>query len=446
MNQKSLVIVAFLTVLIIIGALGYFVFMRTPAREIPEEIAPNETVESPAGTISYSTYDKFLLWNNGTQLRGANIYQRRVYVELDGTEYMGQGPLGPPLTQEDFNKLSRAGANLVVLSHPGLFDEKPPYALNKSVQDNLDRLIGMAEMADLFVVIVARTGPGRSEFSLMRDEVGTWFDTSYLNDDVWKDNAAQDAYVAMWRYTAEHYHNSPVVVGYELMGEPNAEDAFFGIYDPAGFYPKYENTTYDWNALTPRISKAIREVDNETPILIGGMGYSGVRWLPYLKPTGDKRTVYIIHQYAPQVSYTHQSPDAKAPLTNSYPGKFDTNGDGVIRDFNKAWIDKLLTAVDSFKAANHAPVGATEYGAIRWEPGADAFLDDEMELFEERGMNYAIWEWAPSYKPLTDENNAFNYRFGTEPKTTLDTDSKLFDVIKKYWKKNIAKPSNFRVN
>ena len=47
-------------------------------------------------SIPLGTFDKWALWTNGTQLRGANIYQRRVYPELDGPEFMGSGPVGPP--------------------------------------------------------------------------------------------------------------------------------------------------------------------------------------------------------------------------------------------------------------------------------------------------------------------------------------------------------------
>ncbi len=40
MNKKTLTIIAFVTGLIIIGALGYFVFVGVPAGETSEESAP----------------------------------------------------------------------------------------------------------------------------------------------------------------------------------------------------------------------------------------------------------------------------------------------------------------------------------------------------------------------------------------------------------------------
>ncbi|MFQ6093285.1 MAG: hypothetical protein ACE5OR_11540, partial [bacterium] len=118
-------------------------------------------------TVSWNSaetvVDKWALWNQGTQLRGANIYQRRVYPELDNG-FLGPGPVGPPYSQEDFDRLAELGANYVNISHPGLFTENPPYTLDEDIQDNLDNLLAMIAQADMFAVISFRTGPGRSEF------------------------------------------------------------------------------------------------------------------------------------------------------------------------------------------------------------------------------------------------------------------------------------------
>ena len=386
--------------------------------------------------------DKLALWTDGTQLRGANIYQRIVYPEVwDDPEAWGSGPLGPVFTQRDFDALSAAGANLVVLSHPGLYDDRPPYALNPDVQRNLDRFIGMAEEANLFVVIAFRTGPGRSEFSFFGADENDEFARSRLNDTVWKDRAAQDKWVEMWRYAAARYRGSPTVVGYELMVEPNSNGVWLDIYEPQDFYPAYQDTTYDWNQLYPRITRAVREVDSDTPILIGGLSWSQVKWLSYLKPTGDKRTVYTVHQYEPQEAYTHQPADASGAFPHRYPGRFDINGDGVIEDVNAAWIDTLLKTVDAFKSRYRVPVAATEYGAMRWEPGIDLFLDDEMARFEKSGMNYAVWSWQPLSKRFTAVQNEFNFRLGPDPSNLVEGGSKFFGVLKRYWSKNRVRPS-----
>jgi hypothetical protein len=330
-----------------------------------------------------------------------------------------------------------------VLSHPGLFNDQPPYKLNTDIQDNLDRFIGMAEKADLFVVIAFRTGPGRSEFTFFGVGEDDEFGQAHLNDEVWRDEAAQDKWVEMWRYTAERYRNQRVVVGYELMVEPNSNGVWLDIWEPVDFYTAYENTTYNWNRMYPRIVDAIREVDSETPILIGGLSWSGVKWLPYLKPTGDDRTVYIVHQYEPQEQYTHQVADASGSFPNTYPGRFETNWDGEDDDFNEAWISDLLGAVDEFKALYGVPVAATEYGLIRWEPGADQFLHDEMAQFEESGMNYAIWSWYPGSRAYNAVHNNMNFRLGSDPSNLTEGDWDLFITLKNYWARNTIRPSTF---
>jgi len=392
------------------------------------------------------------LWTGGTQLRGANIWQRRVYPELDGPTFMGPGPLGPPYTQEDLDRLAALGANYVNISHPGLFTETPPYVLDQDIQDNLDDLLRDIAQADMFAVISLRTGPGRSEFwavwgeDTVTDPEDGWFDPSYYNNKMWADEVAQDAWVAMWGYTAQRYKDNPIVVGYDLMVEPNSNEVGsyplsdpLDLWDPEEFYAIYEGTLYDWNQLYPRITTAIREVDTDTPILIGCMAYSAVDWLPYLEPTGDPRTVYMVHQYAPH-RYTHQWWDS---LEFTYPGVFDTDWDGDEEQFDRAWLDDLLSTVDDFESTHGVPVEVNEFSVMRWEPGAADFMDDEIALFEQRGMNHALWVWDPAWEPWTEEVDAFNFRHGPDPNNHTDVESSnLIDVIVEHWGRNTIRPSS----
>ena len=160
--------------------------------EVDDEIAtvthlPTVTGEptntaTPSPPTTDGEVDKWALWTGNTQLRGANIYQRRVYSELDGPDFMGPGPVGPPYTQADLNRLAALGANYVNVSHPGLFSENSPYVLDEDIQDNLDNLLDMIAQAGMFAVISFRTGPGRSEFTFFWGEEGDWFDASYFRD------------------------------------------------------------------------------------------------------------------------------------------------------------------------------------------------------------------------------------------------------------------------
>jgi hypothetical protein len=423
------------------------VFSETPGFSSDLTFTPVATIYLPL-TSSTGGFDEWTLWTGGTHLRGANIYQRRIYPELDGAEFMGPGPVGPPYTQADLNALATLGANYVNVSHPGLFAETPPYTLDLGIQDNLDNLLEMIAQADMFAVITFRTGPGRSEFwafwgeDTVSDPSEGWFDPSYYNNRIWGNQAAQDAWADMWRYTAQRYKDNPIVVGYDLMCEPNSNEVGsfpvgdpLDVWDPEEFYSQYGGTLYDWNQFYPDVSAAIREMDAGTPILIGGMAYSSVEWLPYLTPTGDSRTVYTVHQYDPFV-YTHQEP----PLTYSYPGVFDADWDGEDDDVNRAWLDDLLSTVDDFVSTHGAPAAVNEFGLMRWEPGAHTFMDDQMDLLEQRGINHALWLWESSWPPIQEDIDAFNFRHGPNPSNHTDVESDLQDVIVEHWGDNTVRP------
>ncbi len=390
------------------------------------------------GTMPVSAgYDKFALWQNDTQLRGVNIWQRLVVPSLDGPDFLGSEHVGPPFVQEDFDRVAALGANYINISGPGLFTERPPYVLDEAVQAHLDNLLAMIAQADMFAVISFRTGPGRSDFTFYSDGMEESGHGSLLNDEIWREQAAQDAWVEMWRYTAQRYQNNPIVVGYDLMVEPNSAGVWFDIWEPDEFYPAYANTLYDWNQFYPRLVAAVREVDPNTPILIAASGYSGVRWLPYLEPVDDSRMVYIVHQYEPS-DYIYQEP----PGEYTYPGTMDLNWDGVPDTLNRDWLADLFVTVDDFTTRYNVPVAANEFGVVRWAPGAAAFMNDQMDLFEERGVNYAFWALNPAWPPFA-ENDDFDFLHGPDPENHAHVDtSDLIQVILNHWNQNTIRPSN----
>ncbi len=260
---------------------------------------------------------------------------------------------------------------------------------------------------------------------MLEEEASWWLGYSKDIDFVWTDQATQDGWVAMRRYTAERYRNRPHVVGYDLMVEPNA-NKLLNIWEPDNFYPAYANTLSDWNQLYPDISAAIRTVDTQTPILIGAMSYSAISWLPYLQPIADPYTVYTVHHYEP-FPYIHQNP----PLNLSYPGTFDGDGDSQSDTINKAWLENVLAPVDAFKKRHGFPMAVNEYGLQRWQPGGVQYMADQMALFEARGLNHAWWLWGPSDGRFVEYAHYFNPLLGPEPANRQEvTTSDLLEVIK----------------
>ncbi len=412
----------------------------TYAESVEQNQTPTQPLLTSLANLENSLSEvrnKIDLWTRATpMLRGANIWQAVVIPAVDGT-FKGSGSVGPPFTQEDFDLLASLGANYVVISAPGLFTENPPYQVDEEVQRNLDRMLEMIEKADMFATIAFRTGPGKAEWSLCCSDTHDY--DGYFNDAVWSDPQAQAAWVAMWQYTAERYHGNRMVVGYELMVEPNAADILYGIDSPKEFFRSYSGTIADWSTLYPQIVNAIREVDEKTPVLIGADGYSSIAWLSYLIPAASINIVYDVHQYMPYDTYTHQNEDGK----NRYPGTFDVDYDGKEEAFDKNYLSSLLQPVRQYVQKHKVPVAINEFGVKRWVPGAANYLYDLLSLFEQEGWNYAIWEWSTSYEPYGLNVDDFNYKLGIDPlnKSTL-LENSILTVLRNYWSLNIIRPSN----
>jgi len=375
---------------------------------------------------------KWDLWRKGCCLRGANIWQKRIDKKQDG-DSLGTLPVGPPYSQKDFNDLAALGANYVHISFPGIFSEQPEHVLKPEIQASLDALLEKIRLADMFAVISFRTGPGRNE-SVFDDT-----DPEKPNHQIWKSEKAQDGWIAMWEHTAQIYKEHPVVVGYDLMVEPNSNDTLLKISDVDKFYPRYRNSLYDWNRLAKRITHAIRKVDPNTPILFGGMNWSDIYWLEAIVPTGDPRSVYTIHQYDPD-KYTQQM---KKRLKFIYPGYFDADYDKKKDKVDFDWWRGFLSPIPTFRRRYKAPVAVTEFGVPRFQKGAAKFLDDQMTWFERLGVNYAVWLWETSYEGV--DWDEYNYRRGINRKNHTDVvPNELLGVLSKHWSQAGVRPSSIQ--
>ncbi len=90
---------------------------------------------------------------------------------------------------------------------------------------------------------------------------------------------------------------------------------------------------------------------------------------------------------------------------------------------------------------HQVPLAINEFGVARWVPNAAAFLDDELALFEARGINYAVWVWETSWEPFATEVTDFNARLGPDPQNTSNVDNELRSVLERYWNRNMIRPS-----
>ncbi len=319
--------------------------------------------------------DAFSLWQCGA-FRGANVMQEQC-------------------TPEDLGVLRSWGANLAEIPVSNVYAPTPPYAFQAENLAKLDRAVKTAEAAHLFIALTCREGPGRPDFE--------------RSHEIWQDAVAQEAYAKMWREIASHYHGRTSIVGYDLMCEPHPDEA---AKQPMG----------DWNALAKKITAVIREVDPDTPILINSSGWAYPQLFESLRQTGDARTVYTVHFYDPHY-YTHQKSGERV----AYPGFRVPWEHGSAWD--KATLEARLKPVLTFQQKYHVPIFVGEFGCARYAPGAEDWLRDQINLYEQHGWSWAYWAFR--------EWDVMNIERTADPADKVNhPDSPLLRLFKTYFAKD----------
>lgn len=296
--------------------------------------------------------DQFELWRRGA-LRGANA--------------------SPRSTVEDLSALRSWGANLVSFGAKSILDFDEPFDFRPDAMRAIETALDRARKAGLFATINFRSAPGRADF-----------DTDLRQ---FQDFRYHDAFARMWAECARRLKAHDVLVGYDLMCEPHPEDMLVEKGVPREQIPeKMKGTPADWNLLARRTTKAIREEDRDTPIIVGSSGWSYPQPFAYLEPTGDPRTVYAVHYYSPR-HYTHQ----KSGHPISYPGRVPGHVEPE-QDWSVEVIVQTLSSVHDFQQKHGVPIFAGEFGCARYAPGVLQFFRDQIDCYEDWGWSWAYWD------------------------------------------------------
>ncbi len=222
----------------------------------------------------------------------------------------------------------------------------------------------------------------------------------------------QDHFVKVWETFAKRYKGHPAVWGYDLINEP-VENT------PAAQGMGFLETQI-------RAAKAVRAIDSQTPIVIESEAFDSPDAFSSLLPIDMPRVIYQVHMYMPG-EFTHQGVYNK--VTNiRYPGTISG------RHWDKEALRKALQPVREFQLAYNVHIYAGEFSAVRWAPGADQYLRDCIEIFEEYGWDwsyhaYGEWPgWSVEYEDLPADRDK-------HVKATTDTARKK--VLLEYFSKNV---------
>ena len=227
---------------------------------------------------------------------------------------------------------------------------------------------------------------------------------------LWTDEKYQKQAITFWKDLVNEIKNHPAIVAYNPLNEPHParKDGFES--NAKGFdtwLKKNQGGTADLNRFNRRIAAGIREIDQDTPILLDCWFHGDASGLQYIQPLKDEKILYSIHFYNPWVFATFRvnknrfSYPAKMPVGDSdetQPWKPDT-----LRNHFQSVLD---WAKRHDMPANRIVVG--EFGCDRRVAGAKKYLGDLINIF-----NAHKWHWA-FYSFRSYDWDGLDYELGTE--------------------------------
>jgi aryl-phospho-beta-D-glucosidase BglC (GH1 family) len=185
------------------------------------------------------------------------------------------------ITREDIQFIASTGVNTIRLPfHYKLLTDEDYMGLtaNQDGFTRIDSAISWCREHNLYLILDMHDAPG--------GQTGDNIDDSYGYPWLFESETSQQLFCDIWKKIAAYYKNETTILGYDLINEPIA--------------PYFENMDELNNKLAPlykRVIKAIREVDTNHILLIGGAQWNG-NFKPLQNVSfDDGQIMYTCHRY-----------------------------------------------------------------------------------------------------------------------------------------------------
>ncbi len=263
------------------------------------------------------------------------------------------------IKEDDFATLEAWGANLVRYQMPKNWNVKGGWEKNEDFDEYMDFALGIlatnvlpwAKAHGQRVVVDMHATPGARNG---RSENRMFYEERYARH-----------FAEVWRRIAERFKGDRRIYGYDLVNEPL----------------QIQPAPYSYLQVQLAAARAIREVDPDATIIVAANGYGSPDGFATLSPLAMDNVVYQTHCYAPG-DFTHQGVgNRKDAGSRRYPDPE--------RGWDKEFIRRQLAPVRDFEKRHNAKIYVGEFSAITWAPGADQYIRDCIEIFEEYG-----WDWC----------------------------------------------------
>jgi hypothetical protein len=289
---------------------------------------------------------------------GSESGLRRAVEQVFGEEkaaYFFDAFLDTFFAEADVRFLKELGCTVfrLPLNYRHFETDEAPFDYHESGFERVDHVLAWAKRHQIYVILDLHAVQG-------------WQNRGWHSDNAtggahfWGYKGFEDRAVALWQKLAERYRDEPWVAGYNVMNEPDADDA------------RWLNQYYR------RVVASIREIDPDHLIFLEGNRYSTD--FSELEPPFVENLVYSSHLYLP-------------------PGLdligYPSEENGVVYD--RDWVAAAFAGRRAFAQAHGVPHFMGEFGPIyaarQLEESRLRLMADMLDVMAEAGDHWTIWTY-----------------------------------------------------
>ena len=297
-------------------------------------------------------------------------------------------------TRKDFERIKSLGCDVIrmPINLHAMTNGEPDYILDPLFLAFLDEAATWAEELQLHLILDNHT-----------------FDPAANTDP-----AIGPVLVKVWTQMAEHYKNRSEYIYYEVLNEPH------GITDT------------QWSTIQQSVIDAIRTVDTDHYIVVGGAGWNSYNNLDELPVYTDNKLIYTFHFYDPFI-FTHQGASwtdpSMVPLSGvPFPYKasampatpnelkgtwIESAINGYSSEGTIAKVKSLIDIAANFKNQRDVPVFCGEFGVyIPNSNNSDRvyWYNEVREYLEGKNIPWTIWDYQGGFGLFEkNSNELFDY-------------------------------------
>lgn len=374
-----------------------------------EFIKNSGLIAAGLGILGSETFANPPLTNKLPQWRGFNL------VDFNTIQF---NPKRKQTSEEQLKWMSDWGFNFVRLpiSYPYYLDfdrskkiiPDEVYKMDEIALDRIDNLIHLAHKYNLHVSLNLHRAPGYC--------INAGFHEPY---NLWKDEAAMDAFAYHWNMWAKRYKEiSSKKISFDLLNEPSMREDMNDQLSRSSAVP---GELYRKMAI--RALEAIKK-ENKTRIVVADGNNVGNNVIPEIT---DLDIAQSCRGYYPHAISHYKAPWANKDPENLpvpvFPGKIGNQevNRAKIEAYYKPWIDLVKQGVG---------VHCGECGCWNKTPHEVylTWFNDVLDILSENKIGFALWEFAGDFGVLNSGRSDVAY----EDWYGYKLDRKLLTLLQKY--------------